>query len=212
MNKFNQLDKKEKTMFIELAGRGAKAASGAISKIVNSNVELEIRDISYLELDSIGEKILDSETVVTTLYLKITGDVAGSILLIFPNECAHFLVELLSQGKEKDQNKKSLFSDYERSILKEVSNIISGAFLRSLSDYLDLTLVESIPDMTMDMMQATVDSVLIDFSRSSQNTITVNIAIASDEQKITGQFFLLFDSSSADVVVEALIKKLEKHN
>ena len=204
----DKLDEQGQKILQKLASQGAESSAKAISKMINKKVDLEVRKISYLEVEKVSKTILDSETVVTTLYLKITGDVAGSILLIFPNECAFFLVDLLSDKSEKER--KSVFSEYEKSILKEVSNIISGAFLKSLADYLDLSLVESIPDMATDMAQATMDSVLIDFAHSAENAITVDVVISSEEKEIRGHFFLLFDATSAGIIIEALNAKIKK--
>lgn len=209
MNALLTLGQKEKKVLFKLASQGANSASQAISKMVHQRVDLEVKRVLDIEVEKVSQNILDSETVVTTLYLRITGDIAGSIVLIFPNECAFFLVDLLSEQKNKDH--KIPFSDYEKSILKETSNIISGAFLKSLADFLNLSLVESIPDMAMDMAQATVDSVLIDFAHSAENAITIELAINSDEKKIRGHFFLLFDAASAGIIVQALRKK-EKNN
>lgn len=196
----------EKKVLLDLSQRGAGASASAISKMINKHVKLDVQDVSYLEVEKIGGTILDSETVVTTLYLRITGDVAGSMVLVFPNECAFFLVELLSQKNEGKGRTK--FTEYEKSILKEISNIVSGSFLKSLSDYLGLSLVESIPDMTTDMAQAAMDSILIDFAHSAHKAITINIVFISNEEKIKGSFFLLFDSASADIILKSLKGKV----
>lgn len=206
MTSLQQIDEKGKEILSKLASQGAKSSSEAISKLLTKSVSLDVKDVSYLELDRVSRSLFDSETVVTTLYLKITGDVAGSIVLVFPNECAYFLVDLLSESDKEER--KTSFSDYEKSILKEISNIISGAFLKSLADYLDLSLVESIPDMSTDMAQATIDSVLIDFAKSSENAITIDMEIGSHEEKIQGHFFLLFDAKSAGIIINSLRGKI----
>lgn len=206
MDQNMQLTENEKNVLLGLAQKGATASASAISKMINKHVKLGVKEVSYLEVEKIGGTILDSETVVTTLYLRITGDVAGSMVLVFPNECAFFLVDLLSQ--KNDDKRKTKFTEYEKSILKEISNIVSGSFLKSLSDYLGLSLVESIPDMTTDMAQAAMDSILIDFAHSAHKAITINIEIASNEEKIRGSFFLLFDSASADIILKSLKGKI----
>ena len=179
----DKLNKKEKDVLFNLVSQGASATADAISKMIKKKVHLDVKKISYLGVEQVGKSILNSETIVTALYLKITGDVAGSILLIFPNECAFFFVDILSESTEKAGG--AVFSEYEKSILKEVSNIISGAFLKSLSDYLDLSLIESIPDMAVDMAQATMDSILINFAHSAENAITIDVEISSEEKRIS---------------------------
>lgn len=201
-----QLTDNEAQILFNLAQKGATASGNAISKMINEEVKLTVKKVSYLEVEKIGGTILDSETVVTTLYLRITGDLAGSIVLIFPNECAFFLVDLLSHAKRERSRTK--FSEYEKSILKEISNIVSGSFLKSLSDYLGLSLVESIPDMTTDMVQAAMDSILIDFAHSAHKAITIDMMITSHEEKIRGNFFLLFDSASAEIILKSLRGKV----
>jgi len=79
-----------------------------------------------------------------------------------------------------------------------------------LSERLKLSLVESIPDLTVDMVQATIDSVLIDFAQSSDEAISLEMTFKSTNQQIEGYFFVLFDSSSAKVILDSVRKETEK--
>ena len=88
--------------------------------------------------------------------------------------------------------------------MKEISNIISGAYLKTLSDNLDLSLVESIPDIATDMAQATIDSVLIDFAHAADNAITVNMEMVSSVADIRGDFYMIFDAASAEKILNAV--------
>jgi len=207
MDSNEKLSDAEMDIIRTIAEKGADGASRAISKMTNSSVKLTISKVYSFPIEKIGNLISDAEAIVTTIYLKITGDMAGSILLVFPSVCALSLVDLLNK---RPLGATSKLSDFDKSTLKEVSNIISGSFLAVLSERLKLSLVESIPDLTVDMVQATIDSVLIDFAQSSDETISLEMTFKSTNQQIEGYFFVLFDSSSAKVILDSVRKETEK--
>jgi chemotaxis protein CheC len=207
MDTQTQLTDSEKNVLLNLANKGAGAASDAVSKMTNRHITLKVSRVYSFPIEKIGKLVSNAEAIVTTIYLKITGDIAGSILLVFPNDCALSLTDLLNGRKEGTTEH---LSDFDKSTLKEVSNIISGSFLAILSESLDLSLIESIPDLTVDMIQATIDSVLIDFAKKAEEAISIEMNFKSDENTINGYFFVLFDTQSADVILKSISKKAQQ--
>jgi len=194
----------EKKVLSDLAEQGAGAASTSVSKMTNRTVSLAVSRVYSFPIEKIGKLVSNAEAIVTTVYLKITGDIAGSILLVFPNECALSLTDLLNGRK---QGTTEHLSEFDKSTLKEVGNIISGSFLAVLSESLNLSLIESIPDLTVDMIQAAIDSVLIDFAKKAEEAISIEMSFKSEDSAIKGFFFVLFDTYSADVILTSIQKK-----
>ena len=123
-------------------------------------------------------------------------------------------------------------NELDRSALKESGNIIAGSFLAAISNYLDVNMVESTPDLASDMLKATVDTAIAKFvgaQPAEAIAMEINFGMSTSENaeaakivpeiQTKGYFILLLDIGSAEKVMaslkgisggEAMIKKGEE--
>ena len=91
------------------------------------------------------------EQIMVGVFLGVEGDVTGSMMFLVEKTSAKHLINkvMMGMGSEGDD-----FTEMELSAMKEVGNIITGAYLNSLSTMTNLVIYPSPPDLTVDMAGA----------------------------------------------------------
>ena len=84
---------------IKMTDKAAKFASAALSKLSDEKVTVEV---SNTEIVKVHRQFLDidPEAIVAGIYLPVTGDVKGAALLVFPEQIAYALCDVLVKRNE----------------------------------------------------------------------------------------------------------------
>ncbi|MBD5454332.1 MAG: CheY-P-specific phosphatase CheC, partial [Lachnospiraceae bacterium] len=134
----------------ELGNIGAGNATTALAQMLQCKVDMAVPKVGLLEFKEVGEAMGGEEQIMAGIYLGVEGDITGSIMFLLEKDSARFLVSKMMGTQEEGEE----FSEMELSALKEVGNIITGAYLNSLSSITNLKIYPTIPDMTIDMAGA----------------------------------------------------------
>ena len=142
----------------ELGNIGAGNAATALAELLQSKVDMSVPQVKLINFSEIGELIGGEEQVMAGMYLAIQKDITGSILFLVKEEVALHLVKKLMGDYAQD-----IRGEMEQSALKEISNIITGAYLNALSTMTGLRIEPSVPDLSIDMAGAILSVPAIDF-------------------------------------------------
>ena len=142
----------------ELGNIGAGNAANALAELLQSKVDMSVPQVKLINFSEIGELIGGEEQVMAGMYLAIQKDITGSILFLVKEEVALHLVKKLMGDYAQD-----IRGEMEQSALKEISNIITGAYLNALSTMTGLRIEPSVPDLSIDMAGAILSVPAIDF-------------------------------------------------
>lgn len=201
-----ELTELEKDALKEVGYIGAGHAAKALSKMIGQTIDVTVPLASTIPLSELPKSVGGLETLVTGIYLPITGDVKGSVLIIFPQQSALLLADLVMRrkpGTAKDMDAM------DKSALKEVGNILSGNCLTALSHFLGMRLVEHIPDLASDMIGAVMDYIIVRFGQKAERALVLEMEFNTRKGlKISGYFFLLFDLEQANLILNAIRAKV----
>lgn len=143
----------------ELGNIGAGNATTALSQMMQCKVDMSVPQVRLMEFKELGKIMGGEEIIMAGIYLGIEGDIAGSIMFLLEKQAARHLVDkLMGMSMEGEE-----FSEMEFSALKEVGNIITAAYLNSLSSLTGLRIQPSVPDLTVDMAGAILSVPAIEF-------------------------------------------------
>ena len=184
----------------EICNIGMGHAATALSQMIGKTVNLNVPKVTLAGLDQVPDIIGGAEQVVVGIYLQVWGDIRGNLLLIFPRESAQNLNALLTG---QPPSSEMILSEIHASALKEVSNILAGAYLGAMGSLLDLSLIPSVPSLAFDMAGAIVDYILIELGQESDLTLVVETQFICMDTTIRGHFFLLPDPNSLKLILEA---------
>ena len=196
---FEEMSQEYFDVLRELGNIGAGNATTALAQMLQCKVDMAVPKVGLLEFKEVGEAMVGEEQIMAGIYLGVEGDITGSIMFLLEKGSARFLVSKMMGMQEEGEE----FSEMELSALKEVGNIITGAYLNSLSSITNLKIYPTIPDMTIDMAGAIMSVPAIQFGAVGDRMLLIQTQFF-DEVAIDGYFILIPDLESYGKILSAL--------
>lgn len=186
----------------EVGNIGAGNATTALSQLINSKIDMTVPKVELLDFSALADVVGSAEKLVVGILLNLSGDIDGMMMFMVDNEAAHHMVNRLV-GKEDNSNMEN-FDDMELSALKEIGNIIAGAYLSALSSLTNLKIAESIPYMAIDMAGAILSVPAIAFGELGDKALLIESEFNQTEYSVNGFFILIPTEESYGRILSSL--------
>jgi chemotaxis protein CheC len=186
----------------EIGNIGAGNATTALAQMLGTKVDMSVPKVSLLEFKDVGEIVGGEELIMVGILLGVEGDITGSIMFMIEKEGARHLTNKLMMGMGASEPGED-FNEMELSALREVGNIITGAYLNALSGLTNLCIYPSTPDLTVDMAGAILSVPAIQFGIQGDQILLIQNNFF-DEVELDGFFILLPDVESYGTILKAL--------
>ena len=196
---FDEMSQEYFDILRELGNIGAGNATTALAQMLQCKVDMSVPKVGLLEFKEVGAAMGGEEQIMAGIYLGVEGDITGSIMFLLEKNSARFLVSKL-MGMEMEGEE---FSEMEFSALKEVGNIITGAYLNSLSSLTNLKIFPTVPDVAVDMAGAIMSVPAIQFGAVGDRMLLIQTQFF-DDVAIDGYFILIPDMESYSKILSAL--------
>lgn len=183
----------------ELGNIGAGNATTALAQMLQCKVDMHVPQVRLLNFSEVGEVMGGEEQIVAGIYLAVEGDITGSMMFILEQNAGKALVSKLMGTPMSDGE----FTELEISAMKEIGNIITGAYLNSLSQLTNLKMLPSVPDLNIDMLNAILSVPAIEFGIMGDQILLIQTRF-TDEVDLNGYFILLPDLESYTKILTAL--------
>ena len=184
----------------EIGNIGAGNAMTALSQMLQCKVDMKVPQVRLLEFGEVGAMMGGEEQLMVGVYLAVEGDITGSIMFLVKMDSARHLVKKVMMGMGGNDPE---LSEMELSALKEVSNIITGAYLNSLSMLTNLKIYPSPPELKLDMAGAILSVPAIEFGTIGDKILLIQSQFY-DDVEIDGYFILIPDLESYGKILSAL--------
>ena len=187
----------------ETANIGAGHAATALSQMTGSTIMIKVPSITVASIEDLPAQIAPSEEPVAAVLMHMLGDLSGRTLLVFPRPTVMRLVELMLR---RPVGSSMELGEMEASAIKEAGNILSGAYMNALSDFLGMMLLPSPPTLVVDLSTAVISSALAEFSADPDAILCVEneFMLTELQHTLRGFFLLLPDPVSLQVMLRAL--------
>lgn len=186
----------------EVANIGAGHAATALSQLTQRRIMVDVPEVTVVNVEAVGELTGDPEEPVGAVAMQVFGDAKGRVVQVFPGSAASRLAEILlhSEGVVFPDG----FGEMEQSALKEAGNIVAGAYLSALSDFLGMLLLPSVPELAMDMAGAVLQSTHLNFADSDVVLCLDTRLRMGDNDELRSHFMLLPAAGSLDAILRAI--------
>lgn len=184
----NQMDDMQFDVLKEIGNIGAGNATTALSKMINSKVDMRVPKVELLGFQELSDIVGGEETIVVGILVTLEGDVDGMMMFMMERRCARSLVDLL-MGMPTGEDEE--FDEMSLSALQEIGNIIGGAYLSSLSALTNLTISESVPYLAIDMAGAILSVPAIEFGKLGDKALLIQSQFLEDSKELDGFFILI---------------------
>lgn len=184
----------------ELGNIGAGNAMTALSQMLGCKVDMRVPQIKLLEFKEVGALMGGEEQLMVGVFLGVEGDITGSMMFLVEKSSAKHLINKIMMGMAPEGDD---FSEMELSAMKEVGNIITGAYLNSLSMMTNLKIYPTPPELAVDMAGAILSVPAIEFGTVGDNILLIQSQFF-DEVEIDGYFILIPDLDSYAKILGSL--------
>jgi len=187
----------------EVANIGAGHAATALSQLTNRRIMINVPEIEITRLEDVPRTFGDPEAVVAAVLMHVLGDLTGRTLLLLPEANARLLCDLLIR---RPAGTTESIGQLEESSLKEAGNILAGAYLNALSDFMGMMLLPSVPSLVVDLSGAVLTTAFLNFGQDRDFVFCVetNFIFTEASRNLTGHFLLLPDLASLRAIFEAI--------
>ena len=187
----------------EVANIGAGHAATALSQMTGGTIMISVPTINIARLEEVPPQVSGPEEPVAAVLMHMLGDLTGRTLLVFPKPTAIRLSEMMlrrAQGTSTD------LGELEQSAIKEAGNILSGAYMNALSDFMGLMLLPSPPSLAIDMSDAVLTTAYLQFGTDRDYVFCVEseFHLQDFNERLRGFFLLLPDYASLQAILKAV--------
>lgn len=187
----------------EVANIGAGHAATALSLMTGVKIMISVPTITVAPLRLLGPSIAAADDRLAMVPMELSGNLSGLAVLVFPLSTAHSLSGLmLRRAPVHDVD----LTELEASAIKEAGNILAGAYMTALSEFMGMQLMVSPPRLSLGTARETL-ATLADGSRPGEEYVfCVETRFMMDEDSVTlpGYFLLLPDAGSLSAMLTAV--------
>ena len=203
MNDIQSLSPAQLDALREVANIGAGHAATALSTMTGQTIMISVPQLNIARLEDVPPQISGPEEPVAAVMMHMLGDLTGRTLLVFPKPTAIRLSELMLRrpaGSSKD------LGELEQSAIREAGNILSGAYMNALSDFMGMMLLPSPPSLAIDMSSAVMTTAYLQFGSDKDFVFCIESEFHMKDigEQLRGFFLLLPDFGSLQAILRAI--------
>ncbi len=188
----------------EIGNIGAGNATTALSKLINSKVDMRVPKVNLIGFSELAASIGGEEATMMGILLSLSEDIKGMMLFMLDLKSATKLLNMmLTNMGVPEKMEEEEFNEIHLSALNEIGNIITGAYLSALSDLTRLSIVASVPHLQIDMAGAILSLPAIEFGKIGDKVLYIETTF-NEESEINGYFILVPELDSYDRILESL--------
>lgn len=183
----------------EIANIGAGNAATALSKLLSESIDMRVPLVKKTDIESIYNT-LSLEDFVTAVLVEAKGDIAGYILMLFKEDVAlDFIKQLTSDRFDK-------MDEMGESVICEIVNIISGAYMNAVSQFTGLNMRTGVPAISCDMAGAVIPTIILEAAEDIDKILEIQVLlrIKKGNSDLIADFYYLPKQGSLDKIFKSI--------
>ena len=198
-----ELSELQRDALREVANIGAAHAATALSLMTSTKIMISVPTITVAPLAELAPMISRSNETIALVPMEMSGGLHGHTILAFPLATAHRLASLMLM---RDVLVADSLSELEASALTEAGNILAGAYMTALSEFMEMRLLPSPPTLKVGPAR----EVLADTAWATGHTggfvfcVETEFMIDQTDGSLPGYFLLLPDADSLTAMLAAI--------
>jgi len=189
----------------EATNIGAGHAAIALSQMLSKKIMIAVTRSEIIPSELFLKNVINNiDAEVIGIYLETLGDIQGALFYMFHRDSALKLSDLLlfrQIGETKFIDEKS------QSALKELCNILTGAFFSVLADMLKLNVFHKNPFFALDKPEVIMYSVCEQIFSSRQERICLATEFIESSSQISGAFAFIPNDDAMKLILSRLKTK-----
>lgn len=186
----------------EVANIGAGHAATALSTLTGTRIMISVPMVNIVPPGDFVPEIAPNAEIVA-VQMIMSGDISGRTIFLLAIPAGLRLAErMLRRNRGTSPNLGRL----EQSALNEAGNILAGAYLTALSEFLDMRLMLSPPSLKTGEAAQVLDALGDHVPRAEAPILCVETAFFLEEpaESLHGFFLLVPDPKAFDAIFRAV--------
>lgn len=186
--------------------RGIARVGAGLTEMAGVPFRAEATGVATVPLTEAPALVGDPSLPVIGIYLGVTADAHGHILLLFEEAAAYRLADLLL-GRPAGTTAE--LGELEQSALAELGNIAGSFFLNVLADECGLEIHPTPPVVLHDMCGAILDAPVADVGLERDEVLAIGTRLSQDREAVEGRFLVLPSFALLETLLEHLAREHE---
>lgn len=185
----------------EIGNIGAGNAATSLAMMLGQQVDMTLPKVNLLEFNSVADAMGGPENLIYGVLLGLEGDISGMIMFLLDKQFAHLVVNILMGGAYES------FDDMDEmalSAIKEVGNILSGAYANSISELTGLKIDLTVPYVSIDMAGALLSVPIIRFGSVGDKVLFIEENFSSNTTSVMSHMILFAEPESLNLILNKL--------
>lgn len=198
---YEDLNSMQMDVLREIGNIGAGNAATSLSVMLNQPVDMTLPKVNLVEFNDVADAVGGAESINYGVLLNLEGDIDGMIMFILDKKFAHLILNIL-MGEHF-----SHFDDMDEmalSAIKEVGNILSAAYVKSIAELTGLAIEISIPYVAIDMAGALLSVPIIKFGTIGDKVLFIEENFKSNEESVMSHMILFAEMESLNLILGRL--------
>ncbi len=145
--KLNELNEMHLSVLSEIGNIGSGNAATALATMMNTVVDIEIPHIHLIDYTEATQYLGGPDMEAVGIMLNLDGDFQGAMLQVVQEE---FASRLINTFYEKEITSLAHISDMDLSVIREMGNITTAAYINSIAKMTDTYINISPPEDYID--------------------------------------------------------------
>lgn len=190
----------------EMFNIGMGSAAVELSDLVNEEVILSVPDFQLSPIKDVIARIgIETDHIVNTISVRLSGDLEGDGMLVFPETNSLDLVRTFAEGEEEIASDS--MTGQEQEALTEISGIILNHLITTLSEFLSLRINSSMPTCQQDK----IGRILVAPSGGPALIMFVGMSFSVNSLNLKGDILFLQNVESTEAFIMHVQKVLDEN-
>ncbi len=185
----------------EIGNIGSGNAASSLSAMLSKPVTMHVPMIKVLDYQSIIDEMGGPEKIMTAILVMFHGDIKGMMMFFLEDAFAKIVVNTF-MGKENINVIQ--MDEADSSAVKEMGNIMAGAYLSALAAMAEFTITMDPPSMTVDMMGALMNAPMMTLDEVGDKVLFIDDGFKIDNEEIDANIVLIPEMESLDILTKKL--------
>ena len=186
----------------EIGNIGSENAATALASLLNTVVDIEVPVISLISYDKIADYLGGGDTKAIGMTVGLEGDIRGCML-----EVVHlsFARKLINTFYPKEVNDLATIDEMDLSVIREMSNITTAAYVNSIAAMTQLFINIEPPENYCDIVSSLVAIPAEKLSRSYEEPVLyIDEKLHIGDTEMNSGLILVLDSTSIQILFQKL--------
>lgn len=185
----------------EIGNIGSGNAASSLSAMLSKPVHMHVPKIHVMDYQAVIDEMGGPEKIITAILVTFNGDIKGMMMFLLENAFAQIVVNTF-MGKENIDVIQ--MDEADSSAVKEMGNIMAGAYLSALAAMAEFTVRMDPPSMTVDMMGALMSAPMTTLDDVGDKVLFIDDGFKIDNVDIDANIILIPEMESLDILTKKL--------